>query len=437
MIWHPLFLRDGLRIASVVAVFLLVAANFAVASESLSDASRKKLDQNWRLCLLKKKGPFSANTCVCKDGSKEMVRKVDGKLILPCGGAFAWCEAFRSDWGRAVAEEGVWVGNLFKRDVYEWKQIGDPHALVRGYALEHFFIAANPGHKLDQLRAYGGLSGAEYEAAALPELLDLYLSQPDFDPNEHYLVVFEMLRRFRVENDFEKILRVRNQSSAIQAKDRGFKPYRDRTHNQISASLVPILRTYREGLPEGSSLAPKVDELILGVEELVTPTDADLRAAVASLDSGATKVELSDALSGLDLGGEKRADALARVLVVTRRAFAESAQRRRLLEVGVDAAGLLRAEIASSSPHERSRLARRTAVDAAFGAGLIDEAGYDDLRSEVRDGRDDAVHRLSERATANVNAAYESVLPAWRHVAPSIDGFAGDVVQSSPVGSID
>lgn len=410
---------------------LLVLASAATA-EPLSDASKKKLDQNWRLCLLKKKGPFSANTCVCKDGSKEMVRKVNGKLIVPCGGAFVWCEAFRSDWGRAVASEGVWVGNLFKRDVYEWDQVGDPHALVQGYALEHYFIAANPGHKLDQLRAYGGLSGAEYEAAALPELLDLYLARPDFDPEEHYLATFELLRRFRVKNDFKKILRVRNQSSAIQAKDRKFKPYRDRTHNQISASLVPILRQYRDGLPSGSPLAPKVDELIVGVEELVTPTEDDLRASVASLQAGPTRSELEEALARLDAGGQERALALARILVVTRRALAESPERRTLLEVAVDASGLLNAQIAAASSEERPRIARATAADAAFGAGLLSEDDYESLRSDVERGDEDAGKELTARATNNVTRAYANVLPAWRHVAPSIDGFAADVASSIP-----
>jgi len=418
----------------VVGVLLLLApAGFA---QPLSEATRKKLDRNWQLCLLKKKGPFSANTCVCKDGSKEMVRKVNGKLVTPCGGAFAWCEAFRSDWGRALADEGVWVGNLFQRDVYEWSSIDDPHALVQGYSLESFFIGKNPGHKLDQLRAYGGLSGAEYEAAALPRLLDLYLARPDFDPRRHYLAAFELLRRFRVRNDQKKIVRVRNLSSAIQAKDRGFKPYRDRTHNQISASLVPILRTYRESRPPGSALVPRVDELIVGVEELVNPTDADLRAAVASLDDGSVRSDLEGSLSALDGTPSARAKALARLMVTARRGVAQGPSARPLLEIAVDAGTLLDLQLASASPGERARLARSAAVDAAFGAGRLTGDEYEDLLPDVQDGDSAAMRRLTERVTQNVRSAYAGVLPAWRHVAPSIDGFASEVVRVSPVGAL-
>lgn len=405
------------------------------SAETLSDATRKKLDQNWHLCLVKKKGPFSANTCVCKNGTKEMVRKVNGKLIVPCGGAFVWCEAFRSDWGRALAEEDVWVGNLFQRDVYEWNQIGDPHALVQGYALEHDFIETNPGHKLDQLRAYGGLSGAEYEAAALPGFLDLYLAMPDFDADVHHLTTFELLRRYRVRNDPKEILRVRNLSSAIQAKDRKFKPYRDRTHNQISASLVPILRTYRDSLPPGSPLAPKVDELMAAVQALVTPTDDDLRSRVASLPPGATRSEMEDALGGLNGTPSNRAAALARLLVAARRTEAEGVPPRARLEIGVDAWILLNAQLAAS-PDDRVRLARATAADAAFGSGLVTEDEYEDLRADVGRGDRQAAQDLRSRAEAHVEAAYAPVLPAWRHVAPSTDGFAARVVRASPVGAL-
>ena len=47
--------------------------------------------------------------------------------------------------------------------------------LVRGFILEKFFIETHPDHKLAQMRAYGGLAGAEYEAAAAPTFFEKYL----------------------------------------------------------------------------------------------------------------------------------------------------------------------------------------------------------------------------------------------------------------------
>jgi len=44
--------------------------------------------------------------------------------------------------------------------------------------------------------------------------------------------------------------------------------------------------------------------------------------------------------------------------------------------------------------------------------------------------------QLRESTTRNVDAAYAEVLSPWRHVAPSIDGFAAEVVRVSPVGAL-
>ncbi len=419
-----------------VAVFLVIF--FALATpglgEPLSEATQKNLERNWQLCLVKKKGPFSANTCVCRDGSQEMVRKVNGKLVIPCGGAFVWCEAFRSDWGRALAEEGVWIGNLFQRDLYEWESIDDPQALVQGYALEQFVIESNPGHKLDELRAYGGLSGAEYEARALPLFLDRHVTRPAYDPDAHHLATFELLRRFRVRDDQKEIVRVRNASSAIQAKNRDFKPYRDRTHNQISASLVPILKEYRAGLSAGNALAAPTGELIIAIEVLVLPTDETLQEAIVAVPDDRIRHELQESLVGFEGSPADRTTALGRVLVSARRAMSHTASRRRLLEVGVDAYGLLQKTIESAPAAERRDLAQGSAVDAAFGAGQLTETQWGALRSDVAAGDASAMSALAERMTRNVEGAYATVLPQWRHVAPSVERFAASVVRGSPAG---
>ena len=176
-----------------------------------------------------------------------MVRKdSSGKLITPCGGRWEFCEAFRSDWGQALADEGMYVGNLFERDLYEWDQIADHHDLVRGYVLEKFFIETHPKHKLATMRAYGGLAGAEFEARDAPLFFEKYLSQVDFDEPRHYLLAYELQRRFFVRDNQGSIGKARNLASAIHRQQSKFKPLRDAVHNQISAAHIPRIQAYRQ-----------------------------------------------------------------------------------------------------------------------------------------------------------------------------------------------
>ncbi len=65
----------------------------------------------------------------------------------------------------------MYIANIFSRDLYLWDSFPDHNDLVRGYILEKYFIETNPNHKLSQLRAFGGLSGAEYETPASAALL--------------------------------------------------------------------------------------------------------------------------------------------------------------------------------------------------------------------------------------------------------------------------
>ena len=91
-----------------------IAAPVQAASPELTDAQKRKLDENFQLCLRKVKGPYSPNYCVCRNGEKKPVW-VDGRIVSPCGGRARFCSAFRERWAgyawvalRAAARVALW-----------------------------------------------------------------------------------------------------------------------------------------------------------------------------------------------------------------------------------------------------------------------------------------------------------------------------------------
>ena len=84
---------------------------------------KRELDASWQLVLTKKKGPYSQNFCVCRNGQRKPVMLPDGRIVSPCGGAARFCAAWREPWAEALAAEGMYVGNLFARDVFTWDPI--------------------------------------------------------------------------------------------------------------------------------------------------------------------------------------------------------------------------------------------------------------------------------------------------------------------------
>jgi hypothetical protein len=144
-----------------------------------TEAQKKTLDRNYKTILGKIKGPYTPNFCVCDDGRKLPVLGKEGSVANRCGEAGTrFCSAFRAEWAEALAGEGMYVGNIFAPDLYDWDRIPDHHNLVRGYILEQFFVDTHPEHKLAEMKAYGGLSGAAYEArdpAGNPRAWDIEL----------------------------------------------------------------------------------------------------------------------------------------------------------------------------------------------------------------------------------------------------------------------
>ena len=156
------------------SVLALAAPGARLPPPALTKAQQDDLRRNFALCLAKLKGPYTENYCVCPNGQKLPVQ-VNERGPKSRAANAVFCSAYRAPWAEALGRQRMWIANLFARDLYQWDSFTDHHDLVRGYILEKYFTETNPTHKLAEMRSYGGLAGAEYEAAAAPRFFERYL----------------------------------------------------------------------------------------------------------------------------------------------------------------------------------------------------------------------------------------------------------------------
>jgi len=440
---------------AVGALAILSVAPAQARGPELTDAQKRKLDENFQLCLRKKKGPYTQNYCVCRNGQKEPVMLRDGSIVTPCGGRMRFCAAFREPWAEALAGEGMYIANLFARDLFLWDEFPDHHDLVRGYVLEKFFIETHPDHKLAQMRAYGGLAGAEYEARDAPRFFERYLALEDFDQPRYYLLAYELQRRFYVRDDQGAIGKARNLASAIQKQRADFKPLRDAVHNQISAAQIPPIEAYRDALPAGE-LRERCDELIAEIRKLTSLDESALREQLPGIEDTEVRAALEQRVPAEAVDQAASIASLAGLMRFARQTVeakqVSPADRRRLVDLAITAAAVIQQRgmallEAGQATSVRQHLELLVAlVDAAYGSGLLmereREAATANLqkfleqrsprRKEFRQGLAEA-SRVVEWAQRTTLYAFEEAWEPWAYLLPAISLLPDDVLRGSPL----
>jgi hypothetical protein len=420
----------------------------------LEAKDQKILRDNFALCTAKLKGPYTENICVCPDGRKIPVRGAGGQLGTGCKNPL-FCAAFRAPWAEALAKERMYIANVFSRDVYLWDSFPDHNDLVRGYILEKYFTETNPKHKLSQLKAFGGLSGAEYEAPAAATFFERYLTAPDFNDNRDFLLAYELQRRYFVRADLGQIEKVRALSARIQNADPKFKPLRDAVHNQLSPSLVPQLAAFRDQLPPGAS-RNQVDELIAEITKLTSLDESALKTQVAEVQDAALRSQLAALLPAASADAVAAISSLAQLMVLDRQTVgarkASAADARRLVDLNITAAGviqqrgntLLQGGTSLSVTQYLQLLSALT--DATYGTGLLGErertASIDalhDLLAAPQQSRQEftaklrAAERAVEWAQTNAVLAFAEVWAPWTFLLPQTASIRDDILRSSPL----
>lgn len=450
-----------LRAASVFAwavcsLLWLAPAAEAMRAPELSPAEATALKRDFATCLSKLKGPYTENFCVCrKSGEKRPVRDSAGRITSPCGNDALFCAAFRAPWAEALTRQRVWIANIFSRDVWLWPQISDHHDLVRGYVLEKFFVDTNPEHKLAQLKAFGGLSGSEYETAASTAMFERYLGEPNFDDNRHFPLAYELQRRFFVRDDLGQIEKVRSMAVRIQAAQPKFKPLRDAIHNQLSASLIPKVQAYRNQLPAGAARG-QVEQLIDELTRLTALDESALSSQLAELADASLRAELAALVPAAAAEPVSAMASLGRFMMRARGAVAERkasiADRRRLIDLDITAAAVMQKRGNALLEDGRGLSVRQNLellgvlTDAAYGVGLLVAREHAAARKSLQamlDSPDPTradftrdlrqVGRIVEWAQANALLPYAEVWAQWTLLMPQVALVGDDILRSSPL----
>ena len=446
--------RLVLIIAALLAALATAPPARAFSAPELSPQEQKSLRDNFALCVAKLKGPYTENVCVCPDGRKIPVRGSSGALGIGCKDAI-FCAAYRAPWAEAVAKDGVYIGNIFSRDLYLWDTFPDHNDLVRGYILEKYFTDTNPNHKLAQLRAFGGLSGAEYETGASIRFFERYLASPEFNDTRDFLLAYELQRRFFVRQDMGQIDKVRALAVRINAADPKFKPLRDAVHNQISPGLLPQLAAYRDKLAPGPTRT-MADQLITELTKLTVVDERALRTQVDDIQDAALRPQLGALLPAENADPVDAIVSLGRLMVLSRQSVAAHtltpADARKLIDLNITVATDLQRR-GSALLDSGAKLTVKQNVqllgaltDAAYGVGLLAGRERDAAtatlnamlatptpsRAAFTEQLKEA-ERVVEWAQANATLAFAEVLPAWKLVLPRVAGIRDDILRASPL----
>jgi Pyruvate phosphate dikinase, AMP/ATP-binding domain len=428
----------------------------ALRGPELSDIQKRILKKNFARIQAEEKGPYTPNYCVCTDGKKSPVMKADGSISNSCGQT-RFCAAFRARRGRALAEQGLYLGNIFSSDLFEWDSITDHHDLVRGYILEKFFVDTHPEHQLAQLRAYGGLMGAEYEARDMPRFFERFLAAPNFNDFRDYLLAYELQKRYFVRNDQGAIQKIRSLASSIQSADPQFKPLRDATHNRLSAELIPKLTTYRDRLPDSRGEERKqITELSEEIRKLTALNYSALQPQLNAIEDKTLARRLAALLPTMGSGPVSTIDALGKLMVESRRSIAAKTVKRndarQLIDLNVTAAAVIQSRgsrlLDAGGPKtvEQALVLLKALTNASYGVGLLSErerqaaAGDIDrllgegtrLRSSFLD-RLKNFERVVEWAHNSALAAFAEVWAPWTYLLPDVAHIGDDIVRGSPL----
>ena len=188
-----------------------------------------------------------------------------------------FCSAYRNRWGNTLAEHGVYVGNIFSNEVFLWDQNPDHHRLVKGFILEKYYMETHPESKLTMSRAYGGISGTEFEVKYAPMFFAKYYALADWNDFHDYLLQYELQRRFFCKCNLSLVNDIRNLSLVIYRSYPPFKPVKDLVHNRLSPGLVPLIEDFQKKHPQDRKNAEKYVRLIEIIRSLTYVDQSQLK----------------------------------------------------------------------------------------------------------------------------------------------------------------
>jgi phosphohistidine swiveling domain-containing protein len=450
-------MKKSLCILVLVMIMVLPVPSWSGSKEK----EKEELKKTWNIIRQKVKGPFTINYCTCTNGKKAPVADDDLRVRPnPCKADYGvdqiFCSAYRSDLAEKLAEQGLYMANIFSNEVYLWDSHHDHHRLAKGFILEKFYMETHPQSKLTLSRATGGISGAEFEAKYAPLFFSKYYALPDWSDFQNYLIQYELQKRFFCRGNLSLINDIRNQASAIYRTNKKFKPVKDLIHNRMSSGLIPLIRDFQKSHPEDEKNTGRYEKLIDNLGLLTRVNKKDLNDYVSRISHADIKKELEAIQSLPDHRDLDLLHALGNVMVSSRRQLTQKQvppkQAVEFINLNISANLLMRVTAERLARPDKKRPARdllammRDLTAGVYGAGLISQREYDSafslldqvLKAEKLTLGDmyQALNRASrvvEWSQTSIRTAYADVWEPWVTLFPDVQGIADDMIRSSPL----
>ncbi|MCF8143118.1 MAG: hypothetical protein K9N21_04270 [Deltaproteobacteria bacterium] len=444
-----------------VLILLLICLCAGPVMAGLTPEEKKDLRRTYKAIEAKLKGPFDINTCTCTNGRLAPVADKDMRVRPnPCmeleGVGQLFCSAYRNDLAKKLARHGVYVGNIFSNEVFLWDETPDHHRVARGFILEKYYMETHPDSKLTMARAYGGISGSEFEVRYAPIFFAKYYALQDWKDFHNYLLQYELQRRFFCKCNLSLINDVRNLSLVMYRNYKPFKPVKDLVHNRLSSGSIQLIEEFREKHPQDKANAGNYSKLIELVRKMTHVDQGQLKEYLPGISD---KGILDLLQTVLDIPGNAplrllhmlgNLVAASRETVAARQIPPEEAVT--LINLNVSANLLMLMTTNRLMEADRDWTVRelvgilKDTLAGSYGAGLMSRREYESGTSSLNrllDKRDltigEAYRTLNranlvvEWAQASIRTAFSDVWDPWVYLFPEVQRINDDIIRSSPL----
>jgi hypothetical protein len=427
----------------------------------LTPKDEKEMKTVFGMIQQKTKGPFTINYCTCENGKLAPI--ADEKMRIrpdPCGelenAKQLFCSAYRNDLAKILAEHGLYIANIFSNEVFLWDTHTDHHRLAKGFILEKFYMETHLDSKLTTTRAYGGISGAEFEARYAPRFFQKYYGLADWNDFQHYLIQYELQRRFFARGNMSLINDIRKLSSAIYRSYNPFKPVRDLIHNQLSAGSIALIEEFRKRHPKDQQNKENYTKLIQLIKQMTAVDLESLREYLGKTSQPHIKEQIEAVLT-------LRADQplaliseLSRLMSMVREALAArnlpALEAVELMHCNGAANTVLMVTLTRLMELNRFWSVRellqlqKGIIGGVYGAGLLSGrerdaalAALDELLQVEELSIEEAlqalnrINRVVEWAQNTIRIAFWDVWEPWFLLFPDVRFITDDIIRSSPL----
>jgi len=426
----------------------------------LTPKEKKELKSTYKSISSKRKGPFSINYCTCKNGKLAPVADKNMRVRPnPCreleNTGQLFCSAYRNNLAKKLAQHGVYVGNIFSNEVFLWDEHKDHHRLVRGFILEKFYMDTHPKSKLTMSRAYGGISGTEFEVKYAPIFFAKYYALPDWKDFHNYLLQYELQRRFFCKSNMSLINDIRNISLIIYRSYRPFKPVKDLVHNRLSPGLVPLIENFQKKHPQDKKNAKNYKKLIYLIKQLTHVDKGQLKGYLAQISDEGIKRRIQNILRISRKAPLTLLNSLADLVVESRETVAakeiQPQEATVLINLNVSANLLMHMTVTRLMELDREWSVKellgilKDLVGGSYGAGLMSHREYESAMSSLdrllttSDLTIGQAYRILDRARvvewaqASIVTSFWDVWEPWIYLFPDVQRISVDIIRSSPL----